>query len=158
MKKSDTARFCCTFFVIASGAGLKAHVDSRLATPGETTSGTSHEKLMTPRRTREAIDAQVPSFINTLRNTLLGGVSSSYNTLRKLYNYITNSFYNRSQSDARYDRRTDPSRALVSPTASTQPALREAASRLFGYLTSAPRRLPQLSSTKRKYPSSQRRN
>ena len=32
---------------------------------------------------------------------------TAYNTLKRLYDYINNNFYNRSQSDARYDRRTD---------------------------------------------------
>ena len=44
---------------------------------------------------------------NSVLNTLRNGVLTTYNTLQKLYNYITNSFYNRSQSDSRYDRKTD---------------------------------------------------
>ncbi len=92
---------------LVSPAGVKAQIDSRLVTQAEAQAGRDNTKLMTPLRTREAINLQVPLLITTATNRILGGISSAYNTLQKLYTYITNSFYNRSQSDARYDRRTD---------------------------------------------------
>ena len=92
---------------LVSPAGLKAYVDGQLATQGEAEAGTEDTKLMTPARTKEAVIFQVPPLISALRITILGGISSTYDTLQKLYAYITNSFYNRSQSDARYDKRID---------------------------------------------------
>ena len=93
-------------------AGVKAHVDERLANEGQATAGRAapagtNRWLMTPERTKQAIAAQVPAFVNAAKNTILGGVLSSYDTLKKLFDYINNSFYNRTQSDARYDRKTD---------------------------------------------------
>ena len=118
-------------------AGVKAHVDERLANEGQATGGGRAPKgtnrwLMTPERTKQAIAAQVPAFITAAKAAILGGVSASYDTLQKLFNYITNSFYNRTQSDARYDQKTDTL----------------AASRLTGTLDEA--RIPNLSPSKLK--------
>ena len=94
-----------------SPSGVKAYVDGQRATQGEAQAGTGHEKLMTPLRAKEAISFQVPPLItiasNSVLNTLRNGVSTAYNTLKKLYNYINSNFYNRSQSDSRYDRKID---------------------------------------------------
>ena len=92
---------------LVSPSGVKAHIDSRLATPAEAQVGDSHEKLMTPLRTKEAINLQVPSFITTAKNSILGGIFSTYDTLYKLYTYIRTNYYNRATSDARYDKQTD---------------------------------------------------
>ena len=92
---------------LVSPAGVKAHVDNRLATRGEAEAGTTHEKMMTPLRTRQAINQQVPSFRDTAIRAVRGRVNGAYDTLLKLYNYITNSFYNRAQSDDRYDKKMD---------------------------------------------------
>ena len=64
---------------LASPSGVKAHVDSRLATQAEAQAGTDSAKLMTPLQTKEAISTQVPSFTNALRSSILGDISSAYN-------------------------------------------------------------------------------
>ena len=90
-----------------SPSGVKAYVNGQQATQGEAEASTSNEKLMTPLRTKQAVATQVPPLITSATNGLLGGVFATYNTLQKLYTYITNSFYNAHQSDARYDKKTD---------------------------------------------------
>ena len=73
---------------LVSPAGLKAHIDARLSEKGEAEAGTDATKLMTPLRTKEAISSQASPLITAAKNSLLGGVISSYNTLYKLYAYL----------------------------------------------------------------------
>ena len=88
-----------------SPAGVKAYVDAQKATKGEAEAGLDNNKLITPLRAKEAITTQVTPLLTTLKNSVLGGVSTTYNTLQKLLAYVISNFYTRSQSDTRYERK-----------------------------------------------------
>ena len=88
-----------------SPAGVKAYVEGQKATKGEAEAGTSHGKLMTPLRTKEALTAQVSPLLTTFKSSVLGGISATYNTLKKVFDYVNSTFYTRSQSDTRYERK-----------------------------------------------------
>ena len=90
-----------------SPSGVKAHVDGRRATHAEAHEGADHRKLMTPLRVKQAITFQVTPGIAEVKDSLLDGVATTYNTLRKLYDYITSKFYSRTDSDRLFDKKTD---------------------------------------------------
>ncbi len=96
---------------VLSPAGLAAHINSRLATQGAAETGVAtrtgqHATLMTPARTSQAISYQVPSLVEQGIYRLRDGVSSSYNTLRKMFLLIVNHYYSRTRSDMRYYQRS----------------------------------------------------
>ena len=90
-----------------SPAGVKAYVDGQKATKGEAEVGVSEDKLMTPLRTKEALTSQVTPLLTTLQNTILGGISTTYDTLQKLLTYLNNTFYTKTQSDALYVKKAE---------------------------------------------------